>query len=243
VLYTYVRMIYHEVSIMKIRTAISLMIFLALVLLPSIAFSQDIDTVADSGIDTATQRVDFSLYYDSLSLSLETWDETKPPDTVKLEAYKVASGFLFGVPFHFEANRNKITVTEQVNQVAADLKYNGSTQVDNAQRFDFSISVPMDRVTMAKSGKSFPGHGTGDDESYAAAREIARTQALDEAIRTAMSEAYLRQNIPMPGMLDGLIMWYEITNEGLDKDATTYAVDLTAWISLPKPPAVSPDVE
>ena len=213
---------------MKIRLFYIIAI-LCVLLTPAFISAQEEET--QSGV-----KVEFSLYYDPLSLALESWSETKAPDSVKMEAYKAASGFLAGVPFHFEANRNKITITEQVNEVARDLKYLGTSTVEDCRGFNYAITVPSDRVAKARTYKSYPGHGLGDEESLAPARESARKQALDEAIRAAMSEAYLRQSKPMPGMLDGRITWYEITNEGRDRESGSYFVDLNAWILLPSEP-------
>jgi hypothetical protein len=220
---------------MVLRFSFVTLILLALLLIPSFSLAQD--DVSQTG-----QTVEFSIYTEPLLIALDTWDESKPPDSIKMEAYKIASGFLMGVPFHYEANRNKITINEQVDKVASDLKYLGTSSVEDSQRFDFSASVPYNEISAAKSGKSFPAHGEGDGQTLAAAREAARIDALDEAIRSAISDAYLKQSKPTPGMLDGRIMWYEITSEGWDEKSSVkdlYTMDLTAWVILPKQPATN----
>jgi hypothetical protein len=56
---------------------------------------------------------------------------------------------------------------------------------------------------------------------------------MSEAVKAAMSETFLKHNIPLPGVLDGRIMWYEITSEVRDQVSGTYTLDLNAWISIP----------
>jgi len=179
------------------------------------------------------ERVEFSLYFDTLSLALESWTPDHPPDIVRLDAYKAASGFLAGIPFHYEAGRDRINITEQVDEVADKLEFLGFEDMSGYVRFDYSVTVPAEIASNARKGDISPGHGVSDEENFAVARESARLMALDEAIRTAISVNYIRQNKPIPGIIDGRIAWYNITNEGRDPESGLYVVDVEAWVELP----------
>jgi hypothetical protein len=179
------------------------------------------------------ERVEFSLYIDPLSLAFENWTPDRPPDIVRLDAYKVASGFLAGIPFHYEASRDKISITEQVDEAADKLEFLSVDDMSGYYRFNYAVTVPAEIASNAREGSSSPGHGVNDDESVASARESARLTALDEAIRAAIAVNYIRQNKPIPGVIDGRITWYNITNEGPDPESGFYVVDVDAWVDLP----------
>jgi hypothetical protein len=124
-----------------------------------------------------------------------------------------------------------------VDEVAKDLQFVGTSSIEDCTRFDFAIFVPSQTVDTAQMGAGLQVHGESDEDNLAVARETARKQAMDEAVRTAISQAYLRQNKPLPGSLDGRISWYEISNEGRDPDSGTYTVDMTVWVTLPQQPS------
>jgi hypothetical protein len=213
--------------VVMIAKHLSILLFSFILLLFPILASGQLET------DTPSTPVDFFVMVDPLSIALETWDDTNPPDTVKMAAYEVASGFLAGVPFHFEANRDRITITQQVDRVAQDLEYKDLDYVEDCIQFNYTVLVPNDISSAARNGKSYQGHGVSQQDDIAAARDEAWKQALDEAIRAALSEAYIRQNKPLPGYVDGRIAWYEISSEDRDPESGDYVVDLVAWLTLP----------
>jgi len=182
-----------------------------------------------------TVTVQFSVIVDPLSIALETWDSNNPPDSVKITAYKMASGFLAGIPFHFERNRNRLSVIEQVDKVSNTMRLTDVTEVEGCLKFDFIVEVPESVAKLAKSGESYKGHGISEEKNLALARENARKEALTEAVRAAITENYTRRNKLIPGVLDGRIAWYEITNEGRDPDSGDYIVDIEAWIPITVP--------
>lgn len=177
-------------------------------------------------------RVDFPIIVNSSAIEREIWDDTTPPESVLLNAYKVGSGFLKGIPFHYERNRDNLVITWQIEDVPDEIEYSGYSRVDDGYRFDFTIWVPSDTYTTSVQGTSYMGHGVDGDESPAYARVFSLEEALGEAVRTAITMTYNRNNKPVPGILDGRIMWYEINHEGRDPDSGDYVMDIEAWISF-----------
>jgi hypothetical protein len=177
-------------------------------------------------------RVEFFIIRDPVSLTLEQWDEVVAPDPVRLSAYQVASGFLAGIPFHFERNRDRLSITEQVDRVVRELEYLGYSREDSCYRFDFACWIPSERYSEARSGRIHQGHGVSGEQNLAIARESARKDAMEEAIREAFRVAYTERNEPLPGTIEGRITWYEITHEGRDPDSGDYVVDINAWIQI-----------
>lgn len=189
-----------------------------------------------SAISEETQEqkktVKFFMLFDSISLALETWDQVTPPDTVKLKAYAVASGYLAGIPYHFEKRRNKISIYEQVDKAATDLTYEGWSRQEDALRFDYMFSVPYAVFERATSRAPVKGHGVSELTALAPAREEAKKEALRNAIRNQLNSEFTRKNKPIPGVVDGRITWYEISNEGRDPESGLYFVDIEAYITI-----------
>jgi len=202
-------------------------LILGLLIIPTGASAQD-DEEIQTGI-----RIDFSLLYNSLTLALETWDNETPPDFVRLDAYRTASGFLSGIPFHYERNRDRLTIIEQVDQVADELEFLGY-HVDQPgyYYFDYAIWIPDNTCEEARAGTGFPGHGESIIDDLADARRDARREAFENAFRSALREHYTNHNEVIPGTVDGRIMWYELGTDEMDIESDTYVVDLTAWISI-----------
>lgn len=190
----------------------------------------------DNSFDNVTRtniRIDFSLTFSSLQLSLETWDNEEEPDSVKIEAYKRASGYLAGIPFHYERNRERMTIIEQVDEYADDLEYTGYRTVDAGYfEFDYTLELPSSIHNRATAGSSVQGHGSSDLEDLAPAREAARIDALKSAARAAIRAEFTEQNKPIPGIIDGRIMWYEVIADEVDSENGLYVYDIEAWVDL-----------
>jgi hypothetical protein len=178
-------------------------------------------------------RVDFSLLYNSLDLALESWDDENPPDFVRLDAYRTASGFLSGIPFHYERNRDRLTIIEQVDEVADELDYLGD-RIDQPgyYYFDYSVWIPDDTYDEARPGTGYAGHGESLFDDMADARRDARREAFENAFRAALREHFTDNNEIIPGTVDGRITWYDLERDEKDFESDAYVVDLTAWISI-----------
>lgn len=207
---------------------------LVLIIIAGLMFVQIPSTAQDDDEEVQTdRRVDFTLLYSSLELALESWDEEEPPDFVRLDAYRRASGFLSGIPFHYERNRDRLNIIEQVDEVADELQLNRCrTDEPGYYYFDYAIWVPSDTYENAKKGTGFEGHGESVLENIADARRQARKDAFEQAFRAALREHYTENNQIIPGTVDGRITWYEIETDEVDFESDTYVVDLTAWISI-----------
>ncbi len=203
-----------------------LVIAFGLALVP-VAVAQDDDIETES-----VQCIDFFLLYDPLELAFEEWDDTDPPDTVKLDAYRVASGYLNGFPFHYEKNRDRITLFQQVDQVASELEFVGYIRETTHYRFDFTCAIPAGTYLSARTGDFYQGHGVSGDESDLVARREAKRLALEEVIRAALTAEFIDNYELIPGVVDGRITWYDIDNEGRDFESGNYVMDVTAWISF-----------
>lgn len=190
--------------------------------------------VNTSGDSTDTDiRIDFTLVFSSLQLLLDTWDDENEPDIVKIEAYKRASGYLAGIPFHYEHNRNRMTIIEEAGRIADDLEYSGyRSELAGYYQFDYTLWLPSSVYEQAHRGSSVQGHGVSDLEDSVAAREDARLNALRSAARNAIRTEYTEKNKPIPGVVDGRIMWHEIIVDETDPDNGYYVYDITAWIKI-----------
>jgi len=197
------------------------------ILLVGTALAQD-----DSGIESS-QRIEFKLVYDSMDLALETWDDENPPDTVLLDAYAVASGYIVGIPWHYEKNRDRLSINEQVDEVADDMEL-VSYYLDNAGYYEFQFEawIPSASYAEGRSGEGYQGNGTSELEDYPDAREEAREEAFREAIMAFLRTEYTDRNEQIPGTLDGRINWYEVNQDGLDEENGFYVYDITAWIDV-----------
>ncbi len=183
----------------------------------------------------AGMRVDFTLVYDSMDLALETWQQSEPPDSVKLEAYRVASGFLSGITFHYERNRDRLMIHEQVESVPDEMEFQGMTlSADDVYCFDYAIWVPEDHYADACSGQSYQGHGASELERTGQARREARREAFEHVIRQALRSEYTEQNEQIPGTVDGKLIWYEIQRDERDFESGFYVFDITAWVTIPE---------
>jgi hypothetical protein len=200
------------------------LITLLILVLPVASAAQD---QSNSSVDIA-----FSIYSTSSNSYWNGEDVNEPPELVKINAYKVASGFASGIKFHYETSRDKLSLVEEVS-TTVDLKYLGSEEVENGRKYNYSVSLPQETVDDAKKNISVTSHGESDNNNFAIAREEARTQALDEAVRHAMSQAYVRKGKVMPGNVSGTIAWYEITGEEYDRRQGAYSLDLNAWVYVP----------
>ncbi|MCX6646558.1 MAG: hypothetical protein NTY09_09395 [bacterium] len=179
-------------------------------------------------------HIDFTLYFSSLQLALETWDNEKEPDSVKLEAYKRASGYLAGIPFHFENNRDRLTIIEQVDTYAnEELVYKGFQMADSGYyEFNYTLTVLGDVYSLARVGTSIQVSGLSDLEDSILAREEARNDALKNAARAAIRAEYTDNNKPIPGVVDGRIMWYDTVADQVDPESGLYTYNIDAWVSL-----------
>ena len=218
---------------MKLKYVILLSSIIVLFLAPTVGRAQ-------LPTDAPKETVNFYVVFDSLSLALDTWDAANPPESVKMAAYEVASGFLAGVPYHYKANRDRVSIIQQVDKVANDLKYIGESEESGCVKFQYSVDIPSDTVDSAKIGKSYQGKGESDDDNLAVARDAALKEALGDAVKTAISEAFIQKNNPLPGVLDGRITWYEITSEGRDDRGHAYNVEVNAWVNIPKETTTTP---
>jgi hypothetical protein len=174
--------------------------------------------------------VSFHLLYDPLDLAFETWDDTEAPDTVKLDAFRIASGYLLGFPFHYERSRDIVTVYEQLEVVTDELQYLGYSEENSYYRFDFVCLVPTDHWTEARSGQAYQGHGESGNEDDPEAIKEAKDNALEEAIRAYIKSQYTDRELPIPGVVDGRIRWFDVNNEMRDSESGSYIMDITAWI-------------
>ncbi len=195
-----------------------------------------INTAAVSQIEIpqeSTNTIYFMLIYDRLDLAFDVWTETDPPDTVKLDAYAVASGFMAGIPFHYERNRDRLTIIEQVDAASDDLEFLGYTVLDSGHvQFDYKAGITQARYRDATSGDSIEGHGISDLEALDEAREEARMVAFEEVIRYAMREHYTDRSRIIPGVQDGRISWHEIIRDERDTESGSYIFDITAWVEF-----------
>jgi len=211
------------------RTIHFVMLFLLMAFLtvPVATSAQD-----ESPVST-NQRVDFVLVYSSLELAFDTWDQEIEPDSVQLDVYRVASGFLAGIPFHYEGNRDKLTVFEQVDEAAHQLEYRGfRDEGTGVFYFDYTVWVPSSTRTAARTGTSYQGHGVSVLEDEAWARRDARSAAFDEAVREAITQQYTERNKLLPGILDGRITWYEVSRDEVDHESGSYVFDIEAWVAF-----------
>jgi hypothetical protein len=195
-----------------------------------------INTAAVSQIEIPQESSDtlyFMLIYDSLDLAFDVWTETDPPDTVKLDAYAVASGFLAGIPFHYERNRDRLTIFEQVDAASESLEFLGYTVLDSGYvQFNYNVGITQARYQDATSGDSIDGHGVSDLEALDEARDEARFIAFEEVIRYAMREHYTNRNRTIPGVQDGRVSWYEIIRDERDTESGSYIFDISAWVEF-----------
>jgi len=196
----------------------------------SMIFLSGESAAQDEGPTPLYHAVPFHLIYDPLELAFENWDDTNPPDTVKLDAFRIASGYLMGFVFHYEKSRDIIRVFEQVEVYSDQLEYLGYTMENSNYRFDYICMVPTSHWLSARSGKAFQGHGESGYEDDPRARREARNKALDDAIRAYVRDKYVRQGQPIPGVVDGRVKWFDINNELRDPDSGSYIMDVTAWI-------------
>lgn len=212
---------------MRTSSVFAFALILGLLVFQIGAIAQD-----DEDIQTGV-RVDFSLLYNSLTLAFESWDAEIPPDFVRLDAYRTASGFLSGIPFHYERNRERLTIIEQVDQVADELEFVGY-RIDQPgfYYFDYAIWVPDDTWEEARAGTGFVGHGESIIEDLADARRDARREAFEMAFRSALREYFTNRNEIIPGTVDGRITWYDLETDEKDFETDSYVVDLTAWITI-----------
>lgn len=182
---------------------------------------------------SSSSKLDFIVAFSDLELAFESWDENKAPDTVRLVAYRVASGFLAGIQFHYERNRDRLTIHEQIENVPDEMEYNGyRNPVSGVYLFDYTIWVPSSVYTSSRRGHSYEGHGVSNLESPVSARREARSNALEEVARAAMRSEYTDSNRLIPGMLDGRITWYEIMRDDVDPESGDYVFDIRAWVSF-----------
>jgi hypothetical protein len=202
---------------------------LLLIQLPALAQINMTENTSGSGI-----HIDFTLYFSSLQLALETWDNETEPDSVKLEAYKRASGYLAGIPFHFENNRDRLTIIEQVDKYADEnLEYKGYEIADSGYyAFNYTLTVPGDVYSLARVGSSIQISGLSDLEDPVLAREEARNDALRNAARAAIRMEYTEKNRPIPGVVDGRIMWYDTVVDQIDPESGLYTYNIEAWVDL-----------
>jgi hypothetical protein len=178
-------------------------------------------------------NVDLILYYTPLDLAFETWDETNVPDTVMWDAYRLASGYLAGIAFHYEKNRDRLSVFEQIDEVATDIAYTGyDTDNSGNYSFNFDLPVPYAAYMSGRGGTQVTGHGVSDIEDLPAARREARSEAFEEAVRSAMRTHYSQPNQIVPGVVDGWITWYDITRDETDPESGSYVFDVDAWVKF-----------
>lgn len=178
-------------------------------------------------------RIDFTLVYSSLQLSLDTWDDENEPDLVKIEAYKRASGYLAGIPFHYEHNRSRMTIIEEAGKIANELEFTGyHSEPPGYYQFDYTLWIPSSVYEQARRGSTVQGHGTSELEDPVAAQKEARLNALQSAARNAIRTEYTENNKPIPGLVDGRIMWHDVIIDEIDPDSGYYVYDITAWIKI-----------
>jgi len=183
--------------------------------------------------DESADTIEFMLIYSSFDLAFDVWTDTEPPDTVILDAYAVASGFLAGIPFHYERNRDRLTIIEQVDAASDSLVFKGHSILDGGYlRFDYELDVKQSDFQDATTGSSYAGHGSCELAALDEARDEARMSAFEEAIRTAITETYTRRNQPIPGVLDGRISWHEIVRDERDPETGNYIFDINAWVKF-----------
>jgi len=183
--------------------------------------------------DQSTTNVDFYLLYSSLELALDTWDDLKTPDTVMLDAYKVASGYLAGISFHYERNRDRLTLFEQIDVVSTELEYTGHRSEGTGYYvFTFNLPVPFGTYNANRQGENVSAHGVSDLEDLAAARKEARNLAFEEAARGAMRASFSGQNQVIPGVVDGRITWYDIERDERDLENGCYIFDIETWVKF-----------
>ena len=213
----------------RITAPILALIFILLIQAPSNAQLRISDNTPGSII-----IVEFSVYFTSLQLALDTWDDEKEPDSVKIAAYKRASGYLAGIPFHYENNRQRMTINEQVDEYAnEELAYNGYERTDSGYfQFDYTLSVSSDIYNASRRGNPVQGNGISDLEEEVPAREDARLDALRNAARAAIRAEYTEKNKPVPGIVDGRIMWNDIVDDQVDPESGLYTYNIEAWVVL-----------
>lgn len=216
-----------EVRIMTL----SRFLFAAVVL--CIALARTPSTAQDETPISTNFRVDFTLVYSALGLAFDPWNDEEPPSRVRLDAYRVASGFLAGIPFHFERNRDRLSIFEQVDDATEEMEFKGHRQdILDYYFFDYTVWVPSATYDAAHKGNSVHGHGVSDLEDMAEARSEARMEALEEVVRSAIRSKYTESNELIPGTIDGRIMWYDVDTDGVDPESGSYVFDVTAWVSF-----------
>lgn len=190
--------------------------------------------VNTSGNSTDTDiRIDFILVFSSLQLSLDTWDDEDEPDLVKIEAYKRASGYLAGIPFHYEHNRSRMTIIEEAGRIANELEFTGyQPEPPGYYQFDYTLWIPSSVYEQARRGSTVQGHGISELEDPVAAQKEARLNALQSAARNAIRAEYTDNSKPIPGLVDGRIMWHEVIVDEIDPDSEFYVYEITAWIKI-----------
>lgn len=203
----------------------TLLIITLLIIMPTLCFAQVID------LHRADYMVDFPIYSKSIDLAFDTFSQDTAPDSIRMRALQIASGYIAGIKFHYERNRDKISIYEQVETVADDLDYTGYEQnLNSIYTFNYTLWMDYDIVTDSKCGTSYQGHGVSDLENMVDAREDARDLAFADAIGAALRMEYTQQNIVLPGVVDGRIMWYEIMRDEVDTENGFYVFDINAWV-------------
>ena len=176
--------------------------------------------------------VPFYLLYDPLDLAFETWDDENPPDTVKLDAFSMASGLLHGFRFHYEKTRDRLTIFRQIGILTEEIEFLGYTSEERFLRFDFICMVPTDHYDSARHGNSYQGHGLSGEENLLDAREEAKQLALEDAVRNYLRINFTERGETIPGIVDGRITWIETDNEGRNLESGDYVHDISVWIEL-----------
>ncbi|HEX9744738.1 MAG TPA: hypothetical protein VGB30_04865 [bacterium] len=176
--------------------------------------------------------ISFPIIMEQSAVAFETYSQTDPPDNVLLNAYKVASGYLAGIPFHYERSREKCIITWQIEEVPDDLSYEGYERVQGSLQFNFQFTMPSEIKNQVTGGESYEVKGSDGDDSLALARAYAINDALSEAVNSFLYSHYTENNETIPGIVDGRIAWHEITDERRDPISGEYVVELKAWVTV-----------
>jgi len=210
---------------MRVTRLNILVIILSLAFIQGTSFAQ---TVESGG---ARLMVDISIHAKSIDLAFDTFSQDSPPDSIRMEALEISSGYLNGIPFHYERNRDKLSVFEQIETVTDSLEYNGFSQSSNGDYiFNYSLWVDNNIYDHSRRGDPVQGHGVSDLQNTPDARAEARNLALKDAVRAAINRNYTQRGQVIPGILDGRILWHDTFRDEYDFESGYYVFDLDAWV-------------
>ena len=225
----YIFSLFKEANHMRVNWLLFPAILIIMVFVNNTGHTQTIGPVRSSTM------IDIAVYFKSLDLAFDAFTQEQPPDSAKMAALKIASGYLTGIPVHYEHSRDKLTIFEQIEKVADEFQYNGYTESDDGiYTFNFTFWVDDDICDNSRTGTYYAGHGVSDLENQVDARSEARMNAFAEAVRSALSGEFTERMEVIPGVVEGRILWYEITRDQVDPENGFYVFDINAWIRFEK---------